>query len=141
MSNIKFIKINKDDTYVEELFNLLTLRGIHSISHRNDVSFDDHCAFVLNHPYRKWYLIKSSNKIIGSTYITYSNCLGVFLIKPNIKIFNQTIYWIKDNHSPLPEKKSCRPGSFYLNVAPSNKKLISILEECGAKKIQLSYIV
>jgi hypothetical protein len=135
--NITLEKIIGDDRQIKVLFQLLKNRK-HNISNTSLPTTNAHVKFVKNHPYRAWYLIKSNENYIGSTYVMENNCIGVSLIF-DISNFSQVVELISKKYKPLKEIKSVRPSNFYINVAPNNKKIVSQLNKLGAKKIQSTY--
>ena len=50
------------------LYDLL-LRRTFRISHQLMPNFDDHVNFILEHPYRSWFLLKDKDLYLGSFYI------------------------------------------------------------------------
>ena len=86
---LKFIKVNsKDESHNKFLFDCLAKRKF-NISHKNTPNFEEHCIFVREHPYRKWFLISYKSSLIGSIYVLYDNGIGL-----DLESFNY--YLIKD---------------------------------------------
>ena len=134
---IKLEKIIGDEGQINVLYQLLKNRK-HNISNTSLPTNNSHVKFVKNHPYRAWYLIKSNENYIGSTYVMESNCVGISLIS-EFSSFEEIVRLIMKKHKPLKEIKSVRPSNFYINISPDNKKIESILYKMGAKKIQSTY--
>ena len=130
-------KVIGDENQINVLFQLLKKRK-HNISNTSLPTINSHIEFVKNHPYRAWYLIKSDDIYVGSTYVMKNNCIGISLID-DVSIFPQVIKLISKKHKPLKEIKSVRPSNFYINIAPNNIDIESQLINLGAIKIQLSY--
>jgi hypothetical protein len=135
--NIELEKIVGDKNQIDILFLILKKRE-HNISNVSTPTFDEHISFVRNHPYRFWYLIKFKGNYIGTVYIINNNCISISLLK-YISIFPTIVQLIVNKHAPLKEIKSVRPPNFFINIAPTNKKIESQLIKIGAKKIQSSY--
>ena len=135
---LKFTRVKKNDTYVNVLYELLKKR-IYNISNTQIPSFDDHKFFVLNHPYRAWYLIKSHDDFIGSMYILRDNCISINLLSHDELIITTSLNWLLSKWSPLPAIKSIRSSSFYINVSPMNLKLQSFLASKDLYPLQITY--
>lgn len=136
---INLIKIKKSDAHVKILFNLLKKRE-NNISHQSLPSYSSHKNFVLNHPYRAWYLVKQNDELIGNAYILKNNCIGINIIKNTMIVTPIVIEELLRKYKPLKAIQSVRTAQFDFNVAPSNKEYISILEQMGAKLAQVSFI-
>ena len=134
---IRLEKVIGDQSQIKVLFQLLKNRKS-NISNTFLPTINSHIKFVKNHPYRAWYLIKSNEIYIGSTYIMENNCIGISLIC-DVSNFPRIVEMILKKHKPLKEIKSVRPSNFYIIIAPNNKEIESQLNKLGANKIQLSY--
>ena len=79
---ISFIPLSSpaSEKDIHFLYKLLLSRKF-NISHRKSPSIEDHRAFVLNHPYRNWYLIKFESDYIGTLYLSNENIIGIITIK------------------------------------------------------------
>ena len=74
---VKLIKVeNNKINHIRLLYILLSKRK-YNISHKKLPSYREHKKFVINSPYRVWYLIKNVNRFIGSTYISKENNIGI----------------------------------------------------------------
>ena len=130
-------KIIGDESQIKVLYQLLKNRK-YNISNTSLPTINSHCKFVKNHPYRAWYLIKSNENYIGSTYVMESNCIGISLAT-DFSNFPKIVELILKKHKPLKEIKSVRPSNFYINIAPNNKIISSVLRKMGATPIQITY--
>jgi len=137
-SQISFEKVRPTDLQIKVLYKVLCIRT-KNISHRCTPSLADHVIFVKNHPYRAWYLIKFQDEYVGSAYILKNNCIGIFTLKNRYYIFKCVLDFLMEKYKPLPEIKSVRPGSYYINSSPGDSFLKSYLNKIGAKKIQVTY--
>ena len=135
---LKYEKIKATEKQITTLFDLLSHRR-HSISHIIMPVFADHKAFVLNNPYREWYLVRNQEVYIGSFYLTYENHISVTLLPDKYHYFRAILSWILKTFPVLPEIKSVRPPTYQMNVPISDNELSSLLEQLGLKKIQVTY--
>ena len=135
-----FIPIDDSEAHIKTLYLLLKGRA-QKISHQSLPSFEEHKAFVLNHPYRKWFLIKENKKPIGSIYILENNCIGLNILGSNEVAIRKSIQWILANYKPLPNIKSLRNGNFHINVHPDNETMSYVLSEMNSSLIEYTYII
>ena len=135
-----FIPINDSEAHIEALYWLLKGRT-QKISHQSLPSFEEHKAFVLNHPYREWFLIEENKKFIGSIYILENNCVGVNISGSNEIAIRKSLQWILANHKPLPKIKSLRNENFHINVHPENETMSHVLSEMNSSLIEYTYII
>lgn len=132
------VKVLKNDNFVRALYDILEKRN-KNISHNFIPSFSEHKDFVLNHPYRVWYLIEFENEFIGNVYLLRNNCVGITVLKNSKEIIPLVIKEILKKHKPLKAIKSVRSSTFDFNVSPDNHEYISALESMGAKVAQLTF--
>jgi len=119
-----------DSNFLYELLKERDSRA--NISHKKMPSIKQHEKFIQSKPYSKWYIIQSSNKDIGSIYLSKNNEIGIFLIKKNQS------KGIGFNALKLLMEKN--PKIRYLaNVNPKNKKSIEFFKKNGFKLIQHTY--
>ena len=137
-SAIGFEKVVGNQDQVKKLYDLLCDRT-HNISHDQIPTYGDHEKFVKEHPYRAWYLIQINDKCIGSMYILRSNFIGISIVNNDATAFIYALKYALKSYKPLKEIKSLRPAAFHINIPPKNYKLISTLENIGARKIQVTY--
>jgi hypothetical protein len=136
---IVLIKIKKNSIHTKLLYEILIKRKV-NISHKSPPSYFNHKNFVLNHPYRAWYLVKKNNEFVGNVYILKNNFIGININKYSRIITPALIEILLRKHKPLKPIKSVRADKFSFNVAPNDKEYISILEKMGAKLAQVTYI-
>lgn len=122
------------------LYDLL-LRRTFRISHQLMPNFDDHVNFILEHPYRSWFLLKDKDLYLGSFYIHNDNSIGINLTTYEEEIVTWCLEFINKEFEPLSPIKSVIPPFFYLNVSPENTEMISLLKREGHEQIQLSFRV
>lgn len=134
----KLVRVKKNDVHIKALYELLKNRKF-NISHQNLPTFSEHKLFVLNNPYRAWYLIEVNKLFVGTMYLLKDNCIGIYVEGQNKYVIEKTIEWVLRNKKPLPGIKSVRVSSFHINIAPNNKIISSILRKMGATPIQLTY--
>lgn len=137
---IDFEEVKKNNQHINILYKLLDSRK-YSISHKLMPSKSDHRNFVKNHPYRNWYLIKIEDIYIGTVYLTCDNHISISIDKDKYNFIQDIIDWICNEHKPLSEIKSIRPGFFQMNVPIADLELLGILNNAGHKKIQITYII
>ena len=92
-NKISFNEVNKDLDQIKILYELLKKRDF-TISHRDIPPFDEHKMFVINNPYRAWYLVKENNSFVGSFYIKNDNSIGINIkneTKENVSIILEFI--------------------------------------------------
>lgn len=136
---IKLEKISGNKSQSKILYDLLKSR-IHNISHISLPTFEKHINFVKNHPYRFWYLVKIDKVYVGTVYIMDTNCIGISL-PFDCSALPEVLGLIFNKHKPLKEKKSVRPGFFYINISPENKSMESELIKINARKVQMTYLL
>jgi len=138
MNQLTLIKINSSNQHKKKLFKLLQERDF-AISHGEDVSFEQHCKFVDNHPYRAWFLIEFSNEIIGSIYISKDNSIGIDLSKNYLIHIDGVLNLLLSKYKPLKGINSVRNKNFFINVSDKNNYLKQTLKRLGYSPIQTSY--
>jgi hypothetical protein len=134
----KLIRIKKNDVHIKALYKLLKNRKF-NISNQNLPTFREHRLFVLNNPYRAWYLIEFNKVFVGTMYLLKDNCIGIYVEEQNKYVIEKTIEWVLMNKKPLPAIKSVRTSNFHINIALNNKIFSSVLRKMGATPIQLTY--
>ena len=139
--DIKLIKVNNHiDHHIRILYILLSKR-IYNISHFKLPNYSEHKKFVINAPYRIWYLIKKNKEFIGSVYITNENVISINGAKIDIDDYEKILKKVLSNHDPLKPIKSVRNANFLINVNPSNKLLIEFMKKKGMEHIQSSFLI
>lgn len=137
LKKISIEKIVPTTNQITTLFSIIKSRK-HNISNTIAPTRSEHIAFVNNHPYRAWYLIKIESKFIGSAYVMHDNCIGITLLS-EINSLPQVLSLIFKKHKPLKQIKSIRPPYFFINIAPSDKKMEAQLIKLNANKIQSTF--
>jgi len=128
---IKLTSVTKNDALF--LYNLLKERESNiNISHKKMPTYAQHMKFIESKPYSKWYIIKLSNKKIGSAYLSKQNEIGIFIIKNmhQQKLGTSVLnILIKKNHRKR----------YLANINPKNKKSIGFFKKNGFKLIQHTF--
>jgi hypothetical protein len=128
---LRFEQIIPTDEQIIALYELLKLRS-HRISHLNSPSFSEHSNFIINNPYRAWFLLRFDDRYIGSIYATLENSLGVNILDSYFDcclqpVIDKVIYEL----DPLPPVPTVRAGYFSINVPFSIKVMSAKLEAIG----------
>ena len=127
----------KED-HIKILYKILAEKTF-SISHESLPPLEEHKNFVKNNPYRKWYLIKKTNHIIGSIYISNENIIGINIPNGKSNEYVHSIKLIIKKHPPLDPIKSVRSKSYCINTNPKNKNLINALGILNMEHIENTY--
>ena len=140
MADFILESINGDSSQIEILYSLLKKRR-HFISHHKLPDFVTHKKFVKNHPYRAWWIIKKSEEILGTAYLTKENAIGINLNNEDCNLHKLVIQNVIDSNYPLPPIPSVRPDFFYINISPSNECLARAVKEIGGILTQSTFKV
>ena len=124
--------------HIDVLYDLLKSREFF-ISHSKVPSYTEHKNFVINNPYKAWFIIKDGEEPIGSVYLKYDNSIGINVQNQDIDLISWCLNFIKDNYRPEKSVKTIIPDYFYINVPFENKKLKSNLNKLQFKAIQTSF--
>lgn len=92
----------------------------------------DHVKFVKSKPYTKWYIIKQSQKKVGSVYLSKNDEIGIFLKKSHHgkNFASEALKLVVEEN----------PRSRYLaNVSPTNVRSSKFFKKNGFKLIQHTY--
>lgn len=135
---LKFRAVRKDNADIQLLFDLLFMRP-HNISHEAMPDFQNHAHFVMNAPYRAWYLITHEDEAIGTVYLKHDNSVGINLTSQNGPEIAEIIDFVKTTHKPNEPIKSMVPNFFYVNFPSSASDAQSTMRELGYDEIQRSY--
>jgi hypothetical protein len=139
--NVTFERVTGERGQVDVLYDLLKART-HGISHQALPDFSEHAAFVGDHPYRAWFLVRDDHGYIGSVYVTEQNTIGINVDERKIGgCIAAILDRIKSEYEPLPSIKSVRAGGFSVNVPPGSSELQSALIRCGCRIAQVSFFV
>ena len=137
---LTFIKVNsKNESHNKFLYDCLAKRKF-NISHKNTPNFEEHCIFVREHPYRKWFLISYKSSLIGSIYVLYDNGIGLDLEPFNYYLIKDILKELSSEIKPLKAIPSIRRNEFHMNISNLNEKLFRILTELGGEHIQNTLI-
>ena len=137
---ISLIEITNSENHISETFRLLKLRTS-SISHKKEPTFKEHKNFVINHPYRFWFLVKSSKEYIGSVYLKHDNSIGLNIIDGFSNLTKEVLQKVVNSFEPLPPSKSMRNSHFIVNVAIEDISLAESLKEFGGLEIQRTFLL
>ena len=128
---IKLTSVTKNDALF--LYNLLKERESNiNISHKKMPTYAQHMKFIESKPYSKWYIIKLSNKKIGSAYLSKQNEIGIFIIK------NMHQQKLGTSVLNILIKKNYRKR-YLANINPKNKKSIGFFKKNGFKLVQYTF--
>lgn len=138
--DLKLEKVIPTSNQIDILYEQLKSRK-YTISHEALPSYEIHKKFVMNNPYRVWFLVKIKDVIIGNIYIQYNNSVGLNGLD-NIKTSQlaEILETLFNKISPLTPVPSIRYKDFFFNISINNKNLIDKLSDIGYKKIQLTLI-
>ena len=139
---LTFKRIDSTKSMVDALYELLKMRH-HSISHTIMPSYEEHKQFVLNHPYRSWYLIENNGQICGQVYLQNNNSIGINCLDDKFvgRFTIEIVEFIKANYTPLPSQKSLVVNRFHINVPSTNTSMQQALDEGGYTASQVTYFV
>ena len=137
---ISLIEITNSENHISETYRLLKLRTS-SISHKKEPTFKEHKNFVINHPYRLWFLVKSSKEYIGSVYLKHDNSIGLNIIDGFSNLTKEVLQKVVNSFEPLPPSKSMRNSHFIVNVAIEDISLAESLKEFGGLEIQRTFLL
>ena len=132
--------VNSSNNHKIFLFEMFQKRKENDrISSSIDLSFEEHCRFINEHPYRYWFLLKKTDRYIGSLNISNENSIGVQLLESHQSYFEVVIHQVLETYEPLPAIPSVRPSNFIVNISPKNNQLETILQKMGASCIQKTF--
>jgi len=113
----------------------------HTISHKKLSSFDEHKRFVVNNPYRAWFIVKENMNAIGNIYVQFDNSIGLNcgddVTEEQIK---KVLVMLFAKLLPLEAIPSVRFGDFFVNVSSSNSSLQNKLHNLGFMETQRTYV-
>ena len=137
---ISLIKITSCESHISETYRLLKLRNS-SISHKEEPTFELHKEFVINHPYRFWFLIKLEEKYIGSVYLKNDNSIGLNITDDFNYLATEVLQKVVSSFKPLPPLKSIRNSRFIINVALEDIPLADSIRKFGGLEIQRTFLL
>ena len=131
---LELIDVYKTKTAPKILYRLLKEREAPvNISHRQTPSMKHHLGFIKSKPYKTWDLIAVNNQVIGATYLSRQNEIGLFIFKKyrNFGYGRQAVRLLLDKH--------LHTDRFLANINPWNKRSIHFFEQLGFHHIQNTY--
>lgn len=137
--SVSLVKVNRSDEHILILYELLKQRR-HKISHESVPPFDEHKNFVISHPYRVWFLIRTAENYVGSIYAFKNNGIGISVNPGKENLIGPAINVFLEKNKPLKPIRSVRSAEFGVYAAPTDKKLISVLKTMGAHFAQVTYL-
>ena len=130
---MKLIPISEHADAPKILYDLLAERTPdQSISHREMPTWEEHCAFVAEHPYEAWYLLEEGDKIIGATYITEADEIGLAIFTE----FQRQGYGKKAVGLLLQEHPR---EAYFANIASRNEASKAFWQKLGFGLLQETY--
>ena len=137
---ISLIQITSSNSHISETYRLLKLRTS-TISHKHQPTLKEHKKFLMNHPYRLWFLVKESEKYIGTVYLKHDNSIGLNITDNFRYLTKEVLQKVVDSFEPLPPSKSMRNGNFIVNVAVDDISLANTIKEFGGLEIQRTFLL
>jgi hypothetical protein len=124
-----------------DILYIQLVNRVSSISHKEIPTLDEHREFVINNPYRAWFIIKDDGSAIGNIYVQLDNSLGLNCTDDiTERKIGSILTMIMSELSPLEAVSSVRYGSYFLNVASSNLSLQKKLSNLGLMESQRTYV-
>ena len=125
------VEVNRfQDQYI--LYQLLGEReSFQSISHKMMPTMSEHIAFVQGHPYEHWYMVVADHVVVGATYLTPHNEIGIGIFKAHQGKGHAK--WA------LEELMRTHAGPFYANINPNNHASIALFSSLGFNLLQETY--
>ncbi len=140
INKVEFDQVLPTEDQIVALYQSLLQRS-HVISHTEIPTYEAHKKFVLENPYRAWFIVNADDQSVGAFYLSNENTVGINIADEFIEsVLNRITDYIREHYMPLPEIKSVRASSFTINVAPSNKRLRDALERRGKQVLQTTYL-
>ena len=130
---MKLIDVYEHPDAVDTLYRLLGERLPHeNISHRVMPDLASHRAFVWNRPYTAWYLIEEAGGIVGATYLSKADEIGIwiFLDQRRKGYAAEAVKMLMGRH-PRPR--------YLANVNPENSLSKVLFRRLGFKHIQETF--
>lgn len=128
------------EKHTKELYRQLSARA-ENISHKELPSYEKHKEFVLNHPYRAWFIIWHKKIALGNVYIQYDNSIGLNCIEDISELqIKKILNLLTGRFQPLEPVPSVRAGRFFLNISSNNIELQKKLKRVGLIESQRSYV-
>lgn len=139
---MKLIPISEHPDHKKILFDLLAERPSSAfISHKNMPTWEEHCAFVANHPYGVWYLIEGDEQgeVVGSVYMTKpprpsvaGNEIGIFIFQRfhGRGLATRAVKLLMEKHGSQ---------RYLANIAPTNEASLELFKGLGFTLVQHTY--
>jgi len=137
-SGIRFRRVIGSQQDIDTLYELLQARN-NGISHVSMPTRVSHRQFVLNHPYRFWYLIERAGIALGSLYFHFDNSIGISMPGQSSASTRTTLEEALSMHQPLKGVKSVRSSGFFVNTSPHDRILRRALKDLGWVTLQITY--
>lgn len=124
--------INMDGLDISTLYELLKERTVtQSISHKEMPTHKEHVDFIKSEPYKAWYIIEVDGEIVGSTYLSKANEIGIFIFEA----YKRKGYAVQ----AVKKLMSMHEGPFLANINPHNHSSRGLFGLLGFKHIQETY--
>lgn len=139
-----FTNVMLHDDSVDVTWQLLQERPEDSYISFKMPTYEQHKAFVYDHPYRVWYLVMDGRSPVGAIYLTRRNEIGVFILSQSRGRGYGT--WairelIRRFGSELRGKASEYPPNFVANIAPRNYASQILFLKLGFTLAQYTYVL
>lgn len=136
LTNIYKSDIDKDKVY-SFLYQLLQERKPEeAISHSGMPTWSEHVTFIERKPYKHWWvlsdIIKNSDLLVGSIYLTYKNEIGIHIKEP----YRRKGYATTAINGVMHEANG---NPVYANINPANEKSIDLFTKLGFALVQYTY--
>lgn len=141
---MKLVPIENVSEAERLLYQILSERPkASSISHKTMPNEKAHSEFVMNHPYRYWFLIWHRDAYIGDICVTPLNEVGIHLRESfrGRGLGKKAISLFLATHDPLPAITAVRRGRWLANVSIINPSSKVFFEKIGFKPIQQTMIL
>jgi hypothetical protein len=138
VSALRFRRVLGTAHDIDALYKILKARQV-GISHVSVPNWPSHRQFVLNHPYRFWYIIERETTVLGSLYFQFDNSIGVSMPGQPSKTIQRVLDQALKLHRPLKALKSLRSNHFFVNVSPEEHTLRRALRNMGWATLQITY--
>jgi RimJ/RimL family protein N-acetyltransferase len=103
-----------------------------SISHGKMPTAEKHVWFFRSRPYLCWYLIEDEGELVGACYLTRKREVGIGILEQ----YKRRGYGRK----AVSELMRMHPGEMLANINPANGPSLSLFEELGFRKLQVTYV-
>lgn len=144
---MKLVDVYEHPGALEATYKILGQRLLEprtNISHKDMPTPFQHANFFYSKPYAGWYLITGTRgveEIMGATYITKANELGIYLW-PHYRgkgHATQALQTLMAMHPPLPPIPAARAGKYLARIHPNNKASQALFERLGFQCYEHTY--